>query len=295
MLRATFFGVRGSTPCSCEGTRAFGGNTSCVLVEVAGEPPIILDLGTGARYLGLELLARQAQRSAGSGGRPMPFRGTALVTHLHWDHIQGIPFFRPLLDPAARLHLVGPAQPGSTVEAELSRFLQPPAFPVTLQQLPGQITWCDASNERIRIGSATVTAFDVPHVGPTNGYRIDAGGGSLAYLSDHQQPHDGSHEVPDHIVAACADVDVLIHDAQYDAAEFEQRRDWGHCTADYALELARRCRARRLVLYHHDPTHDDDWICATVSRVQRQAGPTIEVIGAHERLQLTSPGRRLCS
>jgi ribonuclease BN (tRNA processing enzyme) len=95
--------------------------------------------------------------------------------------------------------------------------------------------------------------------------------------------------VPDHIVEQCRDVDVLIHDAQYDAAEFEVRRDWGHCTPEYALELALRCRARRLVLYHHDPTHTDRWIDDTVARIQCQAGLSLDVIGAREHLQLTSP------
>ena len=286
MLTATFYGVRGSTPCSCDGTRAFGGNTSCVLVEVDGEAPIILDLGTGARYLGLDLLARYA-------GSDVPFRATALVTHLHWDHIQGTPFFKPLLTAGARLDIVGPVQDGSSLAAEFTQFVRPPVFPVSLDQLPGQVCFRDAGNESLTVGSATITVFDVPHVGATNGYRIDAGGGSLAYLSDHQQPLDGSLDVPDHILESCRDVDVLIHDAQYDAAELAQRQDWGHCTPEYALELARRCRARRLVLFHHDPTHDDDWICAAVARVQRQAGPELTVMGAFEGLRITStsPGQ----
>jgi phosphoribosyl 1,2-cyclic phosphodiesterase len=282
MLTATFYGVRGSTPCSCDSTRSFGGNTSCVLVDVDDDAPIVLDLGTGARYAGHDLLARPG------AGPTQSFRATALVSHLHWDHIQGTPFFKPLLTAGAELLLVGPRQDGSSLEFELTQFVRPPAFPVSLDQLPGRVRFRDAASETLQIGSARVTVFDVPHVGPTNGYRIDGGGGSIAYVSDHQQPLDGSHRLPDHVVEACRGVDILVHDAQFDAAEFAQRADWGHCTPDFALELARQAGARRLVLFHHDPSHDDDWVCSTVARVQSLAGSELEVIGAYERLLLTS-------
>jgi ribonuclease BN (tRNA processing enzyme) len=297
MLSATFYGVRGSTPCSCDGTRQFGGNTSCVLVEIPGEVPIILDLGTGLRYLGRDLLARRELKVAnGVGPGPgleaddqEPFRAVALVSHLHWDHIQGIPFFKPILQADSSLEVIGPRQPGSSLQAELTRFIRPPAFPVGLDQLPGEIRFQDVTDEVLRIGSVQITCFAVPHVGPTNGYRIDAGGASLAYISDHQQPDDGSLDLPADLVASCEGVDILVHDAQFDAVELSQKPDWGHCTADYAAELARRCGARRLVLYHHDPSHDDDWVREVVKRTQDAAGDDIEIIGAAEGLRLVSP------
>ena len=279
MLSATFYGVRGSTPCSCDRTRGFGGNTSCVLVEVPDEPPIICDLGTGVRYLG---------RDIHEGGVAAGFTATALLSHLHWDHIQGVPFFLPVLQAGSRLEIVGPRQVDSTVEAEFAQFVRPPAFPVALDDLPGDFGFRDASGETLQIGSAAVNCFEVAHVGPTNGYRIDVGDASLAYISDHQQPTDGSLDVPDDVVEACADVDILVHDAQFDADEFAARSDWGHCTPEFALELARRSGAKRLVLFHHDPAHDDAWVRATVERVQSQAGAGIEVIGAAEGLCLTS-------
>jgi phosphoribosyl 1,2-cyclic phosphodiesterase len=292
MLTATFYGVRGSTPCSCDGTRQFGGNTSCVLLEIPAEDPIILDLGTGLRYLGRDLLARQ-DIEAGNGGigggpPPAPFRATALVSHLHWDHIQGIPFFKPILQADSSLEIVGPRQPGSSLRAELTRFFTPPAFPVGLDQLPGEIRFRDTSDEVFQIGSVSISCFDVPHIGPTNGYRVDAGNASIAYISDHQQPYDGSLNVPPALVDCCRGVDILVHDAQFDAAELRQRPDWGHCTPDFALELARRCGARRLVLYHHDPSHDDGWIRDIVKRTQDAVGDGIEVIGAAEGMQLVS-------
>jgi phosphoribosyl 1,2-cyclic phosphodiesterase len=288
MLTATFYGVRGSTPCSCDGTRQFGGNTSCVLIEIPGEPPIILDLGTGLRYLGRDLLARHEVGFRNGGGRPVPFRATALVSHLHWDHIQGIPFFKPILQADSSLEVVAPRQPGSSVRAELSRFFTPPAFPVGLDQLPGEIRFRDVSDEVLQIGSVRISCFEVPHIGPTNGYRIDAGDASIAYISDHQQPSDGSLDVPPELVRRCWGVDILVHDAQFDAAELRQKPDWGHCTADFALELAQRCQAQRLVLYHHDPSHDDGWIRELVKRTQDAVGDRMEVIGAAEGLRLVS-------
>ncbi|MFV0523106.1 MAG: MBL fold metallo-hydrolase [Acidimicrobiales bacterium] len=290
-----FYGVRGSTPCSCPNTRDVGGNTSCVLVETGGDP-IILDLGTGLRYLGRDLLAGRVgasgPRAGGAdGGRAaQPLRATALVSHLHWDHIQGIPFFAPMLRPDTDLTIIGPPQDGTTLGAEFRRFVRPPVFPIELESFPGVVTFQDSRDEVLAVGEAKITTFPVPHVGPTNGYRIDVGGGSVAYISDHQQPDAAGTEVSPAIVAACSGVDLLIHDAQFDQAEFEARSDWGHCSTEYAAEVARRCGARRLALYHHDPAHDDAWIAAAVERTARVAGPDIEVLAATEGLRLTSGG-----
>ena len=287
MLSVTFYGVRGSTPCCCEATRGFGGNTACVLVQVEGDPPLICDLGTGLRYLGGDIIAArdEAQRA---GDEVEPFVANALVSHLHWDHIQGLPFFRPVLAPDSTFDIYGPCQPGSSFEVELGKAIQPPTFPVGIGDLPGTIRAHEVDGETFSLGSATVTSFTVPHVGPTNGYRVDAGSGSVAFLCDHQQPVDGSHEIPDHIVEACQGVDVLIHDSQYDADEFAMKADWGHCTPDFALALARECGAKRLVLFHHDPGHDDAWIRNQACRVAELGAPDVEVLAAAEGLTLHS-------
>ena len=286
MLTVTFYGVRGSTPCSGDEIRRYGGNTSCVLVEPLGDDPIILDLGTGLRRLGLDMVAGRIG-SRGPAGSPC-LTATALVSHLHWDHIQGVPFFKPMLEPGGRLRIIGPVQDGMSCAAAFAQFLRPPAFPVSLDVLPGEASFADVTDEQFEIGEAKVSSFSVPHTGPTNGYRIDLGGASVVYISDHQMPIDGSHHLGDDLIEWCRDVDILIHDAQYDADEFAQRAHWGHCTPDYALELARAAGASRLVLYHHDPAHDDDWIDAMVADVQARAGGAIEVLGAAEGLRLTS-------
>lgn len=281
MLEIKIYGARGSTPCSAPSLQRYGGNTSCVLVSVPGEQPIICDLGTGLRQLGLDLLA----------GGNNTFRGTALLSHLHWDHIQGVPFFVPVLRPGAELAVYGPAQEGRTMAEIVDQFIAPPLFPVSLADLPGTFSFTEVAEESFPVGSATITAFGVEHVGPMNGYRIDHESGSVAYISDCQEPLDGSGRMMDSVVRACRGVDVLIHDAQYSLEELEARRDWGHCTADYAYSVAREVQAARLVLFHHDPTHDDVWIAAEVDRLNRKAaadGAQLEVLAAGEGMVLRS-------
>ncbi|MEM7273426.1 MAG: MBL fold metallo-hydrolase [Actinomycetota bacterium] len=272
----TFFGVRGSTPCSGPETARYGGNTSCVVVQAPDEAPIICDFGTGVRYLGASMPPDE------------PFVGTALLSHLHWDHIQGLPFFPPILRPGARLHLVAPVQDGTTLAAALDDGLAPPLFPVRLTDLPGAFTFEEISDGTVEIGSVTVTVFPVTHVGPTNGYRLDRGDASVAYVSDFQQPHDGSLTVSPTVVDACRGVDVLIHDAQYDPDEFAMKSTWGHCTVAYAVAVAKAAEVRRLLLFHHDPAHDDAWVDRAAEEAAAEAGDAFEVIAASEGLVLRS-------
>jgi phosphoribosyl 1,2-cyclic phosphodiesterase len=279
MIDITFYGVRGSTPCSCDETKTYGGNTSCVLVQLPNEHPIVLDLGTGLRYLGERLLKEYGEQ---------PFQGTALVSHLHWDHVQGLPFFKPLMHGEASLSIVGPRQASGSLQDAVESFVSPPLFPVDLRELPGSVTFREADNETFSIGSATISAAEVAHCGTTNGYRILNGAGSMAYLSDHQAPMDGSLEVPASVVELCRGVDVLIHDAQYDNDEFAQRIDWGHSTIDYAVSVARAAGVGRLVLFHHDPSHDDAWIDDAVAHARALADGAFEVLAAHEGLELRS-------
>lgn len=279
MIEVTFYGVRGSIPCSCPSTQGVGGNTSSVLLRVDDENPILLDLGTGLRYLGKDLMVV-------ANGKP--FEGTALVSHLHWDHIQGLPFFVPILQPGASMNLIGPVQDEGELAEAIASFVCPPLFPVTLDELPGEITMTARADGAFSVGSATVTVASVPHVGPTNGYRIETDDASVAYIPDHQQPGIGATEVADSVLELCEGVDLLIHDAQYDSEEFPLKSTWGHSTIDYAAEIARQAGAKRLVLFHHDPSHDDEWVAEAARLVEASTPDSLQVLAAAERMRLVS-------
>ncbi len=274
MLTVTFWGVRGSTPCPEEGKRRYGGNTSCVALEAPGSDPIVLDLGTGLRAFGA------TQPSDGS------FRGHALVTHLHFDHVQGLPFFACADRPGARFDIYAPVQSGGqALRDAVADFIRPPYFPVCCTELRGDYRFRAVADTDLVVGDAKVTVRSVPHVGDTNGYRVELGGASVAYVSDHQQPVGAGTDVPAGVLELADGVDLLIHDAQYTSAEFAEKSHWGHCTVEYAVEVARRAGARRLALFHHDPGHDDDAVDAILSdAVAAARGSGVEVLAAAEGL-----------
>ena len=274
-MLVTFHGVRGSTPCHGEDIARYGGNTSCVSVRVEGEDPLLFDMGTGLRYFGL------------SCPKAEPFKGSCLVSHLHWDHVQGLPFFGPLLHEEAELVVYAPDQEDGRGPAEvLADTIKPPLFPIGLDGFPGHID-IRSPKPRFRIGGYQVEAAQIPHVGEALGYRVTHGPTSVAYISDHQQPH-GRPEIAESVWGLCQGVDLLIHDAQYTPAEFAQKRDWGHCTIEYAVWLAGEVGAKRLALFHHDPSHDDDTLdrlTAGATVCGRELG--VEVFAAREGLTVT--------
>ena len=271
-VTVTFHGVRGSTPCSSPDLCGYGGNTSCVVIEHEGDAPIILDLGTGLRSYGQTVLGDE------------PFEATMLLTHLHWDHVQGLPFFAPIHRPGNRFAIYGPPEPDLDFGTVLGNFMKPPYFPVCCGDLIGEVTLHNAWNESFTSGSATITARSVPHTGVTNGYRIDVGGVSIAYVSDHQQPLDDPKRVDDKVMELCADVDLLIHDAQYTPEQFATRSNWGHCTMEYACEVAAQSNANTLALFHHDPEHTDVRMDALLKETQAMGSRlgVPEVIAARE-------------
>lgn len=274
-MHVTFYGVRGSTPCPTEANRRYGGNTSCVALESAGHDPIVLDLGTGLRFWG-ETLPHDGS-----------FRGHALVTHVHWDHVQGLPFFVPVLNDGASFDVYGPPPDGGTLAGCFETFVAPPYFPVCINDLPGRIEFHDVSDTELSIGDAKVTIRSVPHTGLTNGYRIEQDGVVVAYVSDHQMPCDGSFEVTDEVLELCAGADLLIHDAQYTPEEFAEKSTWGHCTVDFAVHVAAEAGAKRLALFHHDPSHDDDIVDCLLRQARLSArGRIDEVVAAAEGLTI---------
>lgn len=254
-MEVTFFGVRGSCPCAGDRYRRVGGNTACTTVQVDGEPPLLLDLGTGLRVLGQVIAERPQQLSA-------------LLTHLHFDHVLGLPFFAPLLDPEASLTIYGPPQDGASLHGVLASLVQPPFFPLQLKELPGTVAVREVDSSEFAIGSLAVRSRRIPHPGPTLGFRVEHDGKSLAYLPDHQAPAD-AREVPDCVRELCDGVDMLLHDAQYSDEEFVGKTSWGHSTVTYAVRVAAECRVSRLLLFHHDPAHGDRQIGSLLRHARR--------------------------
>jgi len=250
-----------------------------VSLALPGEAPIVFDLGTGLRYFGMD------QPLDGS------FRGSCLLTHLHWDHTQGLPFFVPILKQGSELDVYAPVQEdGRPTEDAIRAFMRPPHFPISLDDLPGKVHFHDVGDTEFDIGRSRVMSRLIPHVGNTLGFRLTFAGVSIVYMSDHQQPYDGSHAMSDGARELAQGADLLIHDAQYTADEFALKRNWGHCTIDYAVWLAAECNVKRLALFHHDPVRTDGWIDELAACAALTGGVSgVEVFAAAEGGHLSIP------
>ena len=271
-VNVSFYGVRGSTPCHCNSMARFGGNTSCVVVQRHDEDPIVLDAGTGLRFYGLDMGAEF-------------FTGTILISHLHWDHVQGLPFFPQILHRESAAKIYGPPEDAQTFESAISGFVRPPYFPVDLSTLPGELTLHDLWSDSVTIGSATVTARSVPHQGRTNGYRVEWDDFSIAYVPDHQQPADSTYIDPQ-VLELVSGVDLVIHDSQFTSELLQKRSNWGHCTPEYAAHVADTARASTLALFHHDPLHSDDDLDEMFDALASR-GTACNLIPAAEGLKLS--------
>ena len=274
-MRAVIWGCRGSLATPGRDTIRYGGNTSCVEVQTADGTEIILDAGTGIRPLGLELEAKGVTTVH------------LLLSHLHLDHLQGLGFFQPLFREGVQIHIWGPPSPTVTLRDRIGVYLSPPLFPVSISQLPSQITFHDAPGDPWQIGSATVRALNVAHQGSTIGFRIEDVGRSLAYLPDHEPSLGvdlrtmGPDWLSGHGLAH--DVDVLLHDAQYSEEEYPSHEGWGHSSIEHVITFATLTKARRLVLFHHDPLHGDRQMEALLARArQLWDGPAEALEPAYE-------------
>jgi phosphoribosyl 1,2-cyclic phosphodiesterase len=244
------WGARGSVPAPGPRMNRYGGNTSCVQITLKSGEELILDAGTGIRTLGLDLAGRE--------------RINILLTHLHLDHIQGLMFFPPCFRSDAEITIWGPASPEASLEDRVARYISAPLSPVEVRELPCSVAFRDTPPTEWELGGATIRAEAVTHRGPTLGYRVTDGETTVAYIPDHE-PALGAPlaQLEREWISGfdlAMDADLLIHDCQYTDEEYPDHIGWGHSALTDTLTFARRVEARRLLLFHHDPLHADEFL-----------------------------------
>ncbi len=271
-MRVRFWGTRGSIATPGPHTVRFGGNTSCVQVTTDSGSCLILDCGTGVRALGASLMARASQ----------PVTATILLSHTHWDHIQGFPFFAPLFIPGNRVTVCGPEGSGKSLREVLSGQMEFTYFPVEIDQLPAAIAFRELAEGVHEFEGVRVVAQFLHHPAMTLGYRIEADGATVVYVCDHEpfsetlwhghptsiQAESIVHEGDRRHARFMAGADLVIHDAQYTPEEYPAKKNWGHSTYEYAVALAAASGVRALALTHHDPTHDDAFVAGIEERAR---------------------------
>ncbi len=246
-MKVTLWGVRGSIPTADPDTKHYGGNTSCIEVSQDGWT-LILDAGSGMQRLNASLNIKSK-------------RVDILLTHLHFDHIQGLGFFKPLFNPEMEIHLWGPASANQSLRDKLIRYFSPPLFPLFFRDIPCKLVLHEVENGRFTIGPFKITSRYVTHLGPTIGYRIKDRHSVLCYIPDHEPALGAKGLLRDLKWVSGSDLalyaDLMVHDAQYSTEEYKDKLGWGHCSMQDAAQFALQAGVKHLLLFHHDPSHTD--------------------------------------
>ena len=293
--RVKFWGVRGSIPSPGPETVTYGGNTSCVEVRADGQL-IVLDAGSGIRALGHALDAEFKEA---------PIELTLLVSHTHWDHIQGFPFFLPAYHAKNRLRILGYEGARDGLAATLAGQMESPYFPIALKQMPGNIVIEELKDMQFKIGPVRVEACFSNHPGVCVGYRLFTSAGSVVYLPDNESVHEPGSEsngtdalprtIEQRLATFVKDADVLICDAQYTRGEYAAHLGWGHGCVDDVVRFAIAGNVKRLFLFHHDPAHDDAFVTGMVAQARdlaAKAGSRLRVDGARESEEIVLTPRK---
>jgi len=288
-MHIRFWGTRGSLPKPGPTTLRYGGNTSCVEVRTARGTLIVLDCGSGAHGLGQALVAEAS----------VPLHGHLLISHTHWDHIQGFPFFAPLFMPGHVWDIYGPGGLGGRLEEILAGQMEYTYFPITLGQLGATVRYHDLVEGAFTLDDVCITTRYLNHPGLTLGYRLEADGVVLVYATDHEPHARPQPDQPGETPAGALPVhqedrahieflsgaDLIIHDAQYTAAEYAQKIGWGHSPVTYVVDVALAARGKRLALFHHDPAREDaelDQVLALCRERAAAAQSPLDIIAAAE-------------
>jgi phosphoribosyl 1,2-cyclic phosphodiesterase len=279
-LHVKLWGTRGTVPTPTPHTTQYGGNTPCVSVRASDGELIILDAGIGLHWLGNELL---------SNGFAEKGRAHILISHMHWGHIQGLPFFQPMLVDSCQIHLHGYGD-GIPLRDVLGRQMEHAYCPVPDffdEGIGARLTTADIGEDPIQVGITTITPRKVNHTPgiSTFGFRLDSDGQSLAYIPDVEYLNE-THQRP--ALQLAEGVDLLIHDAHHTSAEYDSQRGCGHCSDAAAVELARKADVGKLILFHHHPDHGDDTIDDVVSHY---SGDEVDVEAASERAEYVLDSR----
>lgn len=290
-MKIKFWGVRGSIACPGPDTAKYGGNTSCLQV-IGGSEIVVMDAGTGIRKLGEQLTALKK-----------PVRVHLLLSHTHWDHIQGFPFFSPIYFPGNELFVYGPRALEKSLEEALMFQMQYSYFPVRGVELAAKVKFTELGEETFSIGDLQVQSKTMNHPIRVLAYKVSQKGRSVIYTGDNEPYYDvladrgsgtetGIHrrsefidECNQRVVDFCKDVDLLVADSQYTDEEYTKKRGWGHSSIAQVLALAQESSVKTLALFHHEPTHDDEMLAAIEKDAKaraKKAKRKFNVISARE-------------
>ncbi len=246
-MRVTIWGCRGSLPVPGPGTVRYGGKTTCVEVRLAGNSLIIFDAGTGIRNLGERLMEEEELRDI-----------YLILTHPHWDHLMGFPFFRPAFHERFRIHVRGGPIAKETIRRYLEHQMEPPYFPARMSAMKAEFDFSHGIPVVKHVGDAEVVPVPLSHPGGGYGYKVTENGSSFVFLTDNELDylHKGGKTRSEYL-SFCEGADLLLHDAQYTGEQYRRARGWGHSTIASSLSFAHQAGVKRFGLFHHDPGHSD--------------------------------------